>query len=46
MALSVLKELKEKFKDLLEKDFIRSSVSHLGAPVSVVRKNDGSLRMY
>ncbi|KAH0732763.1 hypothetical protein KY289_003951 [Solanum tuberosum] len=32
-------------KDLLEKGFIRPSMSPWGAPVPFVRKNDGSLRM-
>ncbi|KAH0745853.1 hypothetical protein KY285_007510 [Solanum tuberosum] len=45
MAPTELKELKEKLKDLLEKDFIRPSISPWGAPVPFVRKKDGSLRM-
>ena len=40
-----LKELKEQLKDLLDKGFIRPSVSPWGAPVLFVRKKDGSLRM-
>ncbi|XP_070010710.1 uncharacterized protein [Nicotiana sylvestris] len=40
-----LKELKEQLKDLLEKGFIRPSVSPWGAPVLFVRKKHGSLRM-
>ncbi|KAH0661984.1 hypothetical protein KY284_026915 [Solanum tuberosum] len=40
-----LKELKEQLKDLLDKDFIRPSVSPWGAPILFVRKKDGSLRM-
>ncbi|KAH0759938.1 hypothetical protein KY290_023431 [Solanum tuberosum] len=45
MAPTELKELKEQLKDLLDKGFIRPSVSPWGAPVLFVRKNDGSLRM-
>ena len=40
-----LKELKEQLKDLLDKGFIRPSISAWGAPVLFVRKNDGSLIM-
>ncbi|XP_070025343.1 uncharacterized protein [Nicotiana sylvestris] len=45
MAPAELRELKEQLKDLLEKGFIRLSVSSWGAPVLFVRKKDGSLRM-
>ncbi|WMV45866.1 hypothetical protein MTR67_039251 [Solanum verrucosum] len=45
MALTELKELKEQLKDLLDKGFIRPSISPWGAPVLFVRKKDGSLRM-
>ena len=45
MAPAKLKELKEQLKDLLDKDFIRPSISPWGAPVLFVRKKDGSLRM-
>ncbi|XP_070025746.1 uncharacterized protein [Nicotiana sylvestris] len=45
MAPMELRELKEQLKDLLEKRFIRPSVSLWGAPVLFVRKKDGSLRM-
>ncbi|KAH0656975.1 hypothetical protein KY285_031857 [Solanum tuberosum] len=38
-------ELKEQLKDLLDKGFIRPSVSPWGAPVLFVRRKDGSLRM-
>ncbi|KAA3480119.1 reverse transcriptase [Gossypium australe] len=37
-------ELKE-FKDLLERDFIRLSISYWGAPVLFVKKKDGSMRL-
>ena len=45
MALTKLKFLKEKLKDLLDKGFIRPSISPWGAPVFFARKKDGSLRM-
>ncbi|WMV10110.1 hypothetical protein MTR67_003495 [Solanum verrucosum] len=38
-------ELKEQLKDLLDKGFIRPTVSPWGTPVLFVRKKDGSLRM-
>ena len=46
MALEELKELKEQLKDLLDKGFIRPSISPWGAPVLFVKKKDGSLRMF
>src|SRR5687767_8837761 len=45
MAPAELKELKEQLKDLLDKGFIRPSISPSGAPVLFVRKKDGTLRM-
>ena len=45
MALVELKELKLQFQELLEKGFIRSSVSPWGAPVIFVKKKDGTLRL-
>ncbi|WMV33257.1 hypothetical protein MTR67_026642 [Solanum verrucosum] len=45
MAPAKLKELKEQLKNLLDKVFIRPSISSWGAPVLFVRKKDGSLRM-
>nr|XP_009799866.1 PREDICTED: uncharacterized protein LOC104245864 [Nicotiana sylvestris] len=45
MAPAELKELKVQLKDLLDKGFIRPSVSPWGTPVLFVRKKDGSLRM-
>uniref|UniRef100_M1CYN1 Gag-pol protein n=1 Tax=Solanum tuberosum TaxID=4113 RepID=M1CYN1_SOLTU len=45
MAPLELKELKEQLKDLLDKGFIRLSISPWGAPVLFVRKKDSSLRM-
>ncbi|KAH0784217.1 hypothetical protein KY290_003815 [Solanum tuberosum] len=45
MAPAELKELKEKLKDLLDKGFIRPSISPWGAPMLFVKKKEGSLRM-
>jgi len=45
MALAELKELKEQLKDLLDKGFIRPSISPWGVPVLFVKKKDGFLRM-
>ena len=45
MSPAELKELKEQLKDLLDKGFIRPSISPWGAPVLFVKKKDGSLRM-
>ncbi|KAH0776371.1 hypothetical protein KY290_007782 [Solanum tuberosum] len=45
MAPAELKELKQQLKDLLNKGFIRPSISPWGAPVLFVRKKDGSLRI-
>jgi len=45
MAPSELKELKKQLEDLVDRGFIRPSVSPWGAPVLFVRKNNGSLRM-
>ncbi|XP_070043175.1 uncharacterized protein [Nicotiana tomentosiformis] len=45
MALPELKELKEQLQDLLDKGFIRPSVSLWGAPVLLVKKKVGSMRM-
>uniref|UniRef100_A0A2N9EHF1 Integrase catalytic domain-containing protein n=1 Tax=Fagus sylvatica TaxID=28930 RepID=A0A2N9EHF1_FAGSY len=40
-----LKELKEQLQELLDKGFIRPSVSPWGAPVLFVKKKDGSMRL-
>ena len=40
-----LKELKEQLQELLNKDFIRPSVSPWGAHVLFVKKKNGSLRL-
>ncbi|OAY81215.1 Transposon Ty3-G Gag-Pol polyprotein [Ananas comosus] len=45
MAPAELKELKAQLQDLLDKGFIRPSVSPWGAPVLFVKKKDGSLRL-
>ena len=45
MTSTKLKELNAKLKDLLNKGFIRPSISPWGAPVLFVKKKDGSLRM-
>jgi len=42
MAPTELAELKKQLKNLLEKQFIRPSVSPWGAPMLLVKKNDGS----
>ena len=45
MAPVELKELKLQLQELLEKQFIRPSVSPWGAPVLFVKKKDGTLRL-
>ncbi|KAL6349222.1 hypothetical protein AAG906_033878 [Vitis piasezkii] len=45
MAPLELKELKIQLQGLLDKGFIKPSVSHWGAPVLFVKKNDGSMRL-
>ncbi|CAN4119613.1 unnamed protein product [Withania somnifera] len=45
MAPAELRELKVRLRDLLDKGFIRSSVSPWGAPVLFLKKKDGSMRM-
>ena len=45
MALSELKELRVYLQELLDKRFIRPSVSPWGALVLFVKKKDGTLRM-
>ncbi|RVX00506.1 Transposon Ty3-G Gag-Pol polyprotein [Vitis vinifera] len=40
-----LKDLKIQLQELLDKGFIRPSVSPWGAPVLFVKKNDGSMRL-
>ncbi|KAL6343167.1 hypothetical protein AAG906_020956 [Vitis piasezkii] len=45
MALMELKELKIQLQELLDKGFIRPSITPWGAPVLFVKKNDGSIRL-
>ena len=45
MAPTELKELKSQLQELLDKGFIRPSVSPCGAPILFVKKKDGTLRM-
>ncbi|TYK29806.1 ty3-gypsy retrotransposon protein [Cucumis melo var. makuwa] len=45
MAPAELKELKVQLQELLDKGFIRPSVSPWGSPVLFVKKNDGSMRL-
>ncbi|KAL3749910.1 hypothetical protein ACJRO7_010955 [Eucalyptus globulus] len=45
MAPTELKELKTQLQELLDKGFIRPSVSPWGAPVLFVKKKDGSMRL-
>ncbi|GKA21206.1 putative nucleotidyltransferase, ribonuclease H [Tanacetum coccineum] len=44
MAPVELKELKDQLQELLERGFIRPSVSPWGAPILFVKKKDGSMR--
>ncbi|KAL0537361.1 hypothetical protein IC582_026339 [Cucumis melo] len=45
MAPAELKELKVQLQELLDKGFIRPSVSPWGTPVLFVKKKDGSMRL-
>lgn len=45
MYASELGELKNQQEDLLEKEFVRSSVSLWDAPVLLVKKKYGSMRV-
>src|SRR3954471_5280734 len=45
MPADDLEEIKKHIKELLEKGYIRPSSSPWGAPVLLVEKKDGSLRM-
>ena len=45
MAPTELKELKTQLKDLVDKRFIRLSVSPWGAPVLFVKKKEGTMRL-
>src|ERR1051325_3425399 len=45
MSASELVELKKQLEELLKKKFIRPSVSPWGAPVLLVKKKEGSMRL-
>ncbi|MCI92441.1 pol polyprotein, partial [Trifolium medium] len=45
MLAAELEKLKEQLEELLEKRFDRPSVSPWGAPVLLVKKKDGSMRL-
>ncbi|MCI81289.1 RNA-directed DNA polymerase (Reverse transcriptase), partial [Trifolium medium] len=45
MSAAELEKLKGQLKELLEKKFVRLSVSPWGAPVLLVKKKDGSMRL-
>ena len=45
ISATELSELKKQLEELLEKKFIRPSVSPWGAPVLLVKKKDGSMRL-
>jgi hypothetical protein len=42
MALSELRELKTQLQELLDKGFIRPSISPWGVPILFVKKKDGT----
>ena len=45
MALAELGELKIQLQELLNKGFVRPSISPWGAPILFVKKKDGLIRM-
>jgi hypothetical protein len=45
MSLPELIELKIQLKELLDKEYMRPSVSPWGAPIHFVKKKDGSIRL-
>ncbi len=45
MAPTELRELKVQLRELLDKGFIRPSMSPWGAPVLFVKKKDGTFRL-
>ena len=45
MASTELRELKTQLQELLDKGYIRPSISPWGAPVLFVKKKDGTLRL-
>ena len=46
MAPTKLKEVKSQLQELMDKGFIRPSVSPRSALVLLMKKKDGTLRMY
>ena len=46
MAPTELKDLKTQLQELLDKSFVRPSVSPWGAPILFVKKKDGALQMW
>lgn len=46
MYASELSEMKKQLEELLEKMLVRPSVSTRGAPMLLVKKKDGSMRLY
>ena len=46
MSLIELVELKKQLAQLLDKQFMRPSVSLWGAPVLLVKNRDGTMRLY
>lgn len=45
MALAELKELKIQLQELIDKKFIRPSILPWGAPVLLVKKKNGNMRL-
>ena len=45
MNILELNELKSQLKELIDKKYIRPSVSPWGAPVIFIKKKDGTLRL-
>lgn len=45
MSASELAEMKKQLENLLDKKFVRHSVSHWGAPMLLVKKKYGSIRL-
>lgn len=46
MSTVELSKLKEHLKKLVEKQFVKHSISSCGAPVSLVKNNYGTMRLY
>jgi len=45
MNILELNEWKTQIKELIDKEYIRASVSPWGAPIMFVKKNDGTLHL-